>query len=384
MNSLETILVAAGIVLYAPTILVALLNLAMWRRDDVQGTACASSVSVLIPARNEETTLENCVNSVVSHAPALAEILIYNDDSTDQTQAVIDQLRMQFPGIVRQVPRRDLPENWAGKTHACQRLAESATARWLLFLDADTQVMPGAIDRLVGIAEKRKASLLSAWPHIEMRSITERLLMPLLNFVVFTLFPAPIARVRPGAALGLAHGACILADREAYTRLGGHALVHAQLFEDTMLAREWRALGENSQVTDGRLVASVRMYDDFRGIWNGFTKNYYPAFSSRLSFLIFQLYISVTGFLLPAFVIALVASSILTPAWLPLAAASVAARLLVALRFRHPLSSVLFHPFAVALMVVLGFRSWWLSEHGGGVEWKGRQYRSSGTVSRNE
>jgi chlorobactene glucosyltransferase len=384
MNSLEMILVVAGIVLYAPTILVALMNLVMWRRDVVTGTTSRSSVSVLIPARNEETNLENCVKAAVSNAQSLAEILIYNDDSTDQTQRVIDQLRVEFAGTVRQIARRDLPKNWAGKTHACQRLAEGAHARWLLFIDADTQLMPGAIDQLVGIAEKRNASLLSAWPHIEMRSIPERLLMPLLNFVVFTLFPAPIARIRTGPTLGLAHGACILADREAYMRLGGHTLVQAQIFEDTSLAREWRAHGENSQVTDGRLVASVRMYEDFRGIWNGFTKNYYPAFSSRLSFLIFQLYMSVTGFLLPAFVLALVASGMLTYAWLPFAAASVAARLLVALRFRHPLLSVLFHPFAVGMMVVLGFRSWWLSEHGGGVEWKGRQYRSSSKLSKDE
>lgn len=384
MNSLETAFIAAGAVLYGPVTLVALLNLGLWRRERGDGSAPDASVSVLIPARNEEETLAGCVEAAVSQGRGLAEVLIFNDLSTDQTQGVIDSLNEKFPGIVRQVPERELPVGWVGKPHACQRLADHANSQWLLFVDADTRLRPGALDVLVAVAESRNATLLSAWPRIEMRSFAERFLMPLLNFVVFSLFPAPIARFRTGASLGLAHGACILAHRETYRRIGGHGLVQDRLFEDTALARAWRAHGENSQVTDGRMIATVRMYEDFEGIWDGFSKNYYPAFSSMFSFVAFQAFMAFSAVLFPAGVIALILTGVLSPLWLFLAAFSLISRLLIAIRFRHPLWSVLLHPFAVTVMLALGFRSWWLSEHGGGVSWKGRRYGGSRVAAKHE
>ncbi len=213
-----------------------------------------------------------------------------------------------------------------------------------------------------------------------MKSFAERFLMPLLNFVVFTLFPAPISRRRNGASLGLAHGACILAQRETYERLGGHELVKDRLFEDTALARAWREGYENSQVADGRNVATVRMYESLGGIWNGFSKNYYPAFGSLTTFTIFQLYMGAAFVALPLFAVISVANGAAATAFLFIAAGSLAPRALVALRFRHPLWSVPLHPFAVSMMIALGLRSWWQSSFGGGVRWKGRAYMSSGTV----
>ena len=382
--SFELALILVAAALLGPVTLVAALNLTLWRREAVDQSCPSASVTVLIPARNEERHLSECVESAIRQGPGLSEALIYNDDSTDGTQEVIDDLVIRFPGRVRQVERATLPEGWVGKPHACQRLAEAADSKWLLFIDADTRLMPGAIDALVGIAERRDASFVSAWPRIEMRSFSERFLMPLLNFVVFSLFPAPISRRRRGASLGLAHGACILVLSETYRRIGGHTLVRDRLFEDTELARVWRRHGERSQVTDGSTIATLRMYTTFRGIWNGFSKNYYPAFSSTLSFALFQVFMAIAYVVFPFAIAGLVVAGILDSRWLGLAALSLLPRLLIALRFSHPLWSVPLHPIAVTVMVALGLRSWWLSERGGGVSWKDRRYRGSGVVIENE
>lgn len=380
MNSLELTLVITAVVLLGPVTLVALMNLLAWPRRLDRSVVENHQVSVLIPARNEMNNLEACVDSALAQGPTVKEILIYNDGSTDGTQQVIDRLVRANQGTVRQVQTANLPAGWVGKSHACKRLAEHAVAPWLLFIDADTRLQGDAARSLVAEAMHRKASFLSAWPKIEMRSFAELLLMPLLNFVVFTLFPAPISRHRTGASLGLAHGACILTRRETYERLGGHVLVKDQLFEDTALARAWREASENSQVADGRYVATVRMYESFGGIWNGFSKNYYPAFGNQGSFTIFQLYMSAAFVFLPLFAVTSVTGGSVAPTFLLVAVGSLAPRAIVALRFRHPLWSVPLHPLAVMVMVVLGLRSWWLSSFGGGVSWKGRTYMSSGTV----
>src|SRR5690606_20059092 len=119
-------------------------------------------------------------------------------------------------------------------------------------------------------------TFLSCWPQLEMRGLFERLLMPLLNFVLLTLYPAPLAASRDNRALGLAHGACILVRADIYRLLGGHESVKAELFEDTRLAQHWRATGHRSLCLDGTGTVRVRMYDSLSAIWGGFRKNLYP------------------------------------------------------------------------------------------------------------
>ncbi len=257
-----------------------------------------------------------------------------------------------------------LPAGWAGKTFACHTLAAHATSTWLLFLDADTHLSPDAPARLAAEAAARRITFLSGWPRFVMLSFPERLLMPMLNFLVFATFPGPLSLVSGLPSLGIAHGACILAHRETYLKLGGHSLVRAEIFEDTRLAHAWRRAGERALCLDAQHLVSVRMYRDFTGIWQGFQKNLYPAFRHNISFFAFLL-VHLVCFLLPFI------------AGFPLAAALVIlTRVALAVRFRHPFWSVLLHPFAEAVLIALGLVSFYRCASGRGVSWKGRLYRA--------
>jgi cellulose synthase/poly-beta-1,6-N-acetylglucosamine synthase-like glycosyltransferase len=60
-------------------------NVAAWPRL-ARATACqAATVSVLLPARNEEDNLAECLESVLAQGFAVTEILIYDDHSDDAT-----------------------------------------------------------------------------------------------------------------------------------------------------------------------------------------------------------------------------------------------------------------------------------------------------------
>ena len=208
----------------------------------------------------------------------MREVLVYDDHSTDETPRIVGEYARRR---VRLLTPKPLPAGWCGKTFACAQLGGEARGRWLLFLDADARLREGAIARAVAEAEARGVTLLSCWPALELVSFWERALMPLLNFVVFTLYPAPLALRRADSSLGLAHGSFILARRDAYERTGGHALVGAELFEDVRLAQAWRACGERGLCLDGRSVLTVRMYHSFGDIRRGFQKNFFPAFRRR-------------------------------------------------------------------------------------------------------
>ena len=182
--------------------------------------------------------------------------------------------------IVYSIKGKKKPEGWSGKSFACYQLSKYASSDWMLFIDADTELEKGGIDKIIGYAQNNNYSMVSAWPKIEMKGISEKILMPLLNFLVFSSFPAIYSLKSRISSLGLAHGACILFQKKTYEFLGGHKLVKDSLFEDTELAKKWRSGGEMSVCINGINIIKVRMYDSFKNIWLGFEKNSYPAFKN--------------------------------------------------------------------------------------------------------
>lgn len=372
MTVLALLILAAALALLC----VALWNALAWPRVGDSGVrleADSPTVSVLIPARDEERNIAGCLDSALAQWQTVFEVLVYDDHSTDRTAELVEAYARR-DRRVRLVRPAELPEGWCGKTFACARLAAEARGRWLLFLDADARLAGhDAVSLIAGEALARGVTLLSCWPRLLTRGFWEGALIPMLNFVVFTLYPAPLALRRDDASLGLAHGSCVLARRDAYEAVGGHASVRGELFEDTRLAQVWRARGQRGLCLDGSGVVTVRMYRSFGEIWNGFRKNFFPAFRGAKTFWAF-LALHLFVFLLP-FALAPLA---LRQSWAwPLAAAVgcvLAARAALASRFAHPWWSVALHPLGEAVLVALGVASWLGCRSGRGVEWKGRRY----------
>ena len=359
---------------------VVLLGVAIWnalawpRIVGGESRTGARRIAILIPARNEADNLAACLDAALAQGEIVKEILVYDDHSTDET-SVIAEAYASREARVRLVSSAPLPADWCGKTFACAQLAEAARGEWVLFLDADARLDAGAAARMLREAERRRLTLLSCWPALELVGCWEKTLMPLLNFVVFTLYPAPLALRRPDASLGLAHGACLLAHRATYALVGGHGAVRDQLFEDVRLAQLWRTRGQASLCLDGQGIVSVRMYRSFGEIWRGFQKNFFPAFRRERSFWMFiALHLSL--FLLPFIFAPLVWRLTGSRVLIATALCVLVMRAVLAWRFRHPWWSVLLHPLSEAILLALGLSSWWRCRSGRGVEWKGRRYKA--------
>ncbi len=373
------------IFLFLPILLLALvlLGVTLWnarcwpRITAAQPAAPAHSISILIPARDEAANIAACLDAALAQGSSVREVLVYDDHSADRTAQLVGAYARR-DARVRVLAPVALPAGWCGKTFACAQLAHAAHGPWLLFLDADARLRTEGAARMLADAEARGVSLLSCWPALELVSFWEQALMPLLNVVVFTLYPAPLALKRRDASLGLAHGSCLLARRDVYARIGGHALVRAELFEDVRLAQTWRACGELSLCLDGQDIVRVRMYRSFAEIWQGFQKNFFPAFRRERSFWAF-IALHVIVFLLPFIFAPFVFTH--PRAW-PFAVTTgcvLAIRATLALRFKHPWWSVLLHPFSECILLALGLVSWWRCKRGRGVEWKGRRYHNEAT-----
>ncbi|MEM0927184.1 MAG: glycosyltransferase family 2 protein, partial [Planctomycetota bacterium] len=121
-------------------------------------------VSVLIPARDEETSIEACVASALASEGIAVEVVVLDDASEDRTAVIVRSIA-EKDSRVKLIPGKPLPEGWNGKQHACKQLAEAATQPQLVFLDADVRLAPASLVKLAEYRALHEVALLSAFPH---------------------------------------------------------------------------------------------------------------------------------------------------------------------------------------------------------------------------
>jgi glycosyltransferase involved in cell wall biosynthesis len=119
------------------------------------------SVSVCIPARNEDHALTDCLQRVINSTYPKLEIIVLDDMSGDNTSALIKSFASEG---VRFVEGTALPSGWLGKNHALQELLQEASGTYVLFMDVDTRIEPTSIEQLVSYIKQEEALMVSVMP----------------------------------------------------------------------------------------------------------------------------------------------------------------------------------------------------------------------------
>lgn len=174
---------------------------------------------VVIPARNEEFTIERAVKSLPSDS-----VIVVDDASTDRTATVA---REAGAGVL---PAPKLGFGVWGKPSACAEGARVLTSRWILFADADTWFERGFLEAAVSSAETEKIEFVSIILKPEYESAFMRVLGP----VATALYYAGFERGSDRADMFLGH--CVLVRRHPYEFIGGHRALVKFIDEDLQLA----------------------------------------------------------------------------------------------------------------------------------------------------
>ena len=339
--------------------------------------ACPAAVSVLVPARDEAQVIGRLAAAVLSNRDVDLELVILDDDSQDETAAIVSALAVADPRV-RLLRGQPLPPGWCGKQHACWQLAQAARHDLLVFLDADVTLEPDALARTVAFLETRGVDLASGFPRQETGCLLDWLLLPLIHFVLLGYLPLAIARIdnRPGLAAGC--GQLFITRREAYRACGGHAAIKASLHDGIKLPRAYRAAGLSSDLFDAGDIARCRMYGTDREVLRGLGKNATEGIAAPGSILPFTLLLA-GGQILPALLLGsgLAAGWEGWPTWgvamaLAAAAAAWAPRLLAVHRFGHSLTSALVHPLGVAVFLGIQWTALIRRSLGLKTSWRGR------------
>ena len=234
------------------------------------------TVSVIVPARNEEACLDPCLRSLVAQTGVTFEIIVVDDHSTDRTR---DIARSFADPPVRVVEARPLPAGWTGKNNAVTAGSQAAHGEWLLFTDADTIHQPGSLVRSLAEAKRQGAAMLSYSPEQVVESFWEKAVMPVIFAELAATFrPSQVSD--PNSPAAAANGQYILITREAYDAVSGHAAISASLLEDVALARAVKRSGRKIFFRYGRDAVRTRMYRSFAQLREGWTKNLALLFPS--------------------------------------------------------------------------------------------------------
>src|SRR5437660_333305 len=142
-----TVLVAAVTALVLLPALMMLSNLLLFRRPGPPDAARAASV--ILPVRNEEAAIGQCLTAIQRSSLDTLEIIVVDDGSTDRTAEIV-QLAAADDRRIRLLRAPDLPAGWSGKTHACNFGAMRARHALLCFLDTDVLLAPDALAPLAG------------------------------------------------------------------------------------------------------------------------------------------------------------------------------------------------------------------------------------------
>ncbi|HEX3369259.1 MAG TPA: glycosyltransferase family 2 protein [Candidatus Cybelea sp.] len=381
---------AALIGIVVPVALLALGNVIIaWRSLDVALRSNAAieakeavpnlpSLSIVVPARNEERNVARCVRSLLATAHPNFEVIAVDDRSTDATRSILDELA-DGETRLHVVAGEALPEGWIGKPWALWQGAGRARGEWLLFTDADTEHEPAAAASAQQCALRDGYDVVSLLTDQETISLAERVFLPTILFVIMLGIGA-VADVNDPRKRDVAifNGQYILCSRRAYEGIGGHQAVRGEIAEDLELARRFKRDGRFAIFLAGAAgLVRTRMYATFEEIWQGFVKNFAVGARGRP-------FDAIAGTLLLACVSPLTPLALL---WLLIERQWLAAVILglselavvVAAeigmrrsRFRPGSGAAL--PLGFALTLAIFATSVYRSYVGGGVEWRGRRY----------
>ena len=337
------------------------------------------TVSILIPARNEERVIGAALTSLLESRGVAIEIVVLDDGSTDRTADIVREFAAR-DARVRLEFSPPLPRGWNGKQHACHLLAGLARYPVLCFLDADVRLAPQAVATMSAFLARSGSELVSGFPRQETETVLEWLLLPLIHFVLLSYLPLAVMRTSAAPGLAAGCGQFLMMRREAYRKTGGHAQIRATMHDGLLLPNLFRQHGFRTDIADLTHLATCRMYYSASQVWRGLAKNATEGMAAPARILPFT-FLLFCGQILPVLLATELAfapdaySQFAQVLILVALAASFLPRLYSVWKYRQPLFSALLHPLGVGLLLALQWYALLRKLTGQPATWKERAYR---------
>ena len=267
----------------------------MWRFTVAPRIFNGPMVSVLVPARNEGQNIERCINSLRNQMYKKYEILVLNDNSTDNTEEILNRIAAN-DSRVKVFNGAPLPEDWYGKPFALHQLAKHARGRILIFTDADTIHNPTSISWAVTNLIGLRVDLVSGYIGQIFLSFGEIVTVPLMFFLTGFIIPLFLNRYVKVHWFSAAIGQFIAVKRSVFEATGGCESFKKKTSEDIYMSRLIKSMGYKTRFLNICDHVKCRMYNGYHDAVEGVGKNIFD-FLGKNTVLLFFLIIVIFYFL---------------------------------------------------------------------------------------
>jgi glycosyltransferase involved in cell wall biosynthesis len=321
-------------------------------------------VSVLIPARNEEFNIGKLLDGILNQSYKQIEVIVYNDQSTDQTAEIIDDY-IAKDSRVSTIVGHELPKGWLGKNYGCYRLAHAAKGDYLIFLDADVKVSSTFVQNALAYSQRKRLVLLSMFPRQELVSFGEKLVVPTMNWILLSMLFLRLVRWSKRRSLAAANGQMMMFDAKVYQEQQWHEKVKSSPVEDISISRLIKRQKLRMATLLGTNDVSCRMYDSYSHAITGFTKNVTAFFGGSI-------FVTVLFLLIGTFSPFIVILGLPFPLVLLFFFCLISARMLIAkLSGQSPIANLILWPLQHFAFIHLVFKAFFYSKNKN-LKWKGR------------
>jgi chlorobactene glucosyltransferase len=227
-------------------------------------------VTVIVPARNEQADLADCLQSLLRQEKLELRVIVVNDHSTDETGRIAERFaavdsRLE---VIHDPPLR---AGWLGKHNAMQSALEHVHTEFTLLTDADVLFQPSCIATAVAELESQQLDFLSLYPQFEFESFCETMLVPIyVGGIALMLSPSV---VQPSSRRAMAVGAFILVRTESLRALGGFESLKSAILDDVGLACAFKERGFALGLHLAPDLIRLRFFKDNRHAFWGVTKH---------------------------------------------------------------------------------------------------------------
>lgn len=323
-------------------------------------------ISVCIPARNEEHNIKNILSDILNQTFPNMEVLVLDDNSQDDTNKIISSITKVHKNI-RLISGDSLPSGWTGKNWACHQLSQKSKGDILFFIDADSRLSPWAIESSIAYINNYSLSMLSVFPVQRMKTISEKLVVPIMDWILLTFLPLRLVYLSSMLSFVAANGQFIAIKKEAYNLIGGHKSVANMFVEDMEIARKIKKKKLKLMTMLGNNTVECRMYESYKNAFAGFSKNFFPGFNTNVVTFIFMLLLLNLIYTAPFILLFYYHAFILIIILIYFQ------RLFISLANRqNPLYNIIFHPIQMIIMTLIGLNSIYKTKKGL-LKWKGRE-----------
>ena len=347
-------------------------------------------VAVIVPARNEEASIEQALTRLLVLDHANYEVIAINDRSTDHTGQIMERVASRgdgrphpsgqgtentpahTPAQLKVIHIHELPPGWMGKAHAMWTGARHADSEWLLFTDADVMFRPDCLRRAIAYAEAERADHVVLFPRTIMKRPGEKMMLAFFQLLfVFGHRPWKVADPKAKDHIGV--GAFNLVRGKVYESVGTYEALRFEVVDDMKLGKVIKNAGFRQRNVLGNDLVEIRWAMGARGVVRNLTKNFFAVMS-------FQWWRAV-GFCIAAAIlnVAPFAGILWAHGWARIPYAIALSSIFFLYAGMSIYSDVrpwyfLLHPVSTVLFIYTLLRSMLFTLWRGGVEWRGTFY----------